>query len=48
MLKELGINSLNDLERYFKMNESIMTEQEYDAFVVRFWFDLVRSGDVNK
>lgn len=46
MLKELGINSLNDLERYFEMNESIMTEQEYDAFVVRFWSDLAKSGDL--
>ncbi len=46
MLKELGINSLDDLERYFEMNKSILTEQEYDAFVVRFWFDLAESGDL--
>ena len=46
MLKELGINSLDDLRRYFDMNRSFMTEQEYDAFVVRFWFDLAKSGDL--
>ena len=46
MLKELGISSLDDLERYFEMNRSFMTEQEYDAFVVRFWFDLAKSGDL--